>query len=172
MMKPMRALSCHACQSKLVPYLHRQLSPRMQRRVGSHLDECPVCYAAYIAQRELSSELTAGLSRLGQPNAPQMTRLWAAIQADIQKPRPVPRRTTGRAGVALLILILALLLPWSLDKQPVAHAVPDQPAAPASTAAVTEAPAVVAMLTPEARVNSTYALIPPAETPATPASAR
>ena len=171
MIKPMRALSCHTCQSKLVPYLHRQLSPRLQRRVGSHLDECPVCYAAYIAQRELSSELSAGLSRLGQPNAPQLGRMWSAIQADMQRPRPVPRRATGRAGVALLILTLALLLPWSLDKQQVAHAVPDQPAAPASTAGVTEAPVTVAMVTPAAKVNSTNALIPPAKTPATPDSA-
>ena len=141
----------------------------MQRRVGNHLDECPVCYAAYIAQRELSSELSAGLYRLGQPNAPQMSRMWSAIQADLDRPHPVARRGTGRAGVALLILTLVLLLPWSLDKQRVVHAIPNQPPAPASTAGVTEAPVSVAMVTPSARVNSTYALIPAAETPATPA---
>ena len=49
---------------------------------------------------------------------------------------------------------------------------PNQPAAPASTAGVTEAPVTVAMVTPAAKVNSTYALIPPAETPATPDGVR
>lgn len=167
MTKAMRHLSCHTCQSKLVPYLHRQLSPRMQRQVAQHLDACPLCYAAFIDQRALSSELTAGLTRMGQPNAPQMSRMWAAIQSDIQRPRPLPRRPSGRYGVALLIFVLALLLPWSFDQQQVAHAIPNQPA-PASTASVTAAPLHVAMVTPVAKVSSTYAIIPAAQTPATP----
>jgi anti-sigma factor RsiW len=167
-----RTMNCHTCQSKLVPYLHRQLSPRMQRRVGHHLDTCPVCYAAYLAQRDLSTELTASLTRIGQPSAPQLGRMWAAIQSDIQRPRPVTRRSTGRVGVALLILALALLLPWSLDKQPVARAIPNHPVAPASTADATEPPTLVAMTTPAVTVDSTYAKIPAAETPATPESVR
>ena len=150
---------------------HTSLSPKMQRRVGQHLDTCPVCYAAYLAQRDLSSELSASLTRIGQPSVPQLGRMWSAIQTDIQRPRPVPRRSTGRYGVALLILVLALLLPWSLDQQPVVRAIPNHPVAPASTADVTAAPTLVAMATPVATVNSTYAKIPAAETPATPAGA-
>ena len=165
-------MNCHTCQSKLVPYLHRQLSPRMQRRVGAHIDSCPVCYAAYLSQRELASDLSAGLTRLGQPNAPQLSRMWSAIQADIDRPRPVARRSAGRYGVVLLMLLAALLLPWSLDKQPVVLAVPDQPPAPVSTAEVTGAPTLVAMATPVVTVNSTYAIIPAAKTPATPEDGR
>lgn len=166
----MKALTCHACQSKLVAYLHRQLPLAMLHRVGQHLDSCPVCYAAYIAQRDLSSELGASLLRFGQPENAQLGRMWAAIQADIQRPRTVARRPPlGRYGVALLMLALALLLPWSLGKSPVVNAVPHQPAAPVSTAEVTGAPTLVAMATPVMTADSTYARIPAAETPATPA---
>jgi hypothetical protein len=163
----MRNLSCHTCQTKIVPYLHQQLSPRLQRRVALHLDGCPVCYAAYLSQRELSSELGAGLKRIGQPDMPQMQRMWSAIHADMQRPQRVSRRPVGRYGVVLLIFMLALLLPWSLDKQGVAHAIPNMPA-PATTASVTETPLHVVMATPIASAKSTDAVIPAAQTPATP----
>lgn len=165
--KHMRNLSCHTCQTKLVPYLHRQLSPRLQRRVSQHLDGCPVCYAAYLSQHELSNELSAGLKRIGQPNVPQMQKMWAAVNADMQRPQTVSRRPLGRYGVVLLIFVLALVLPWSLDKQSVVHAIPNQPL-PATTASVTEAPLHVVMATPIASASSTYAVIPAAQTPATP----
>ncbi len=163
-----RRISCRECRSQLIGYVNQQVPHRMRQRIGAHLSECPMCYTEYVAQRHLSDELAFALPLLGQPKQPQLGRVWSAIQSEMNRPTPVARAPLTRYAVACLILALALVLPWSLDKQQVALAVPQQPAAPlvpgATEAASTEEPRAVATVAP----NVTNAAIPAAETPNTP----
>lgn len=166
---PTRPLTCHQCQPKLLAYVHHQLSDRASRRVARHLNDCPLCYAAWLEQRDLARDLAQSLPALGRPDAPQLGRVWLAIQADMARPRAVSRPPLARFGVACLVFVLALVLPWSLDKQQVALAVPSQPPAPALTAtlSVTRAPETALRgQTPTA--SKTEAVIPAAETPLVP----
>jgi anti-sigma factor RsiW len=164
-------MTCRQCQSKLVAYVHNQLNGRARARVDRHLNECPVCYAAYLAQRDVAQELAHSLPVLGRPDAPQLGRMWLAIQADMNRPRRIARPNLARFGVACLVLVLALILPWSLDKQQVALAVPPQPSAPPLTVSlnVTASPeGGTRLVPPTAAASSTEAVIPAAETPITP----
>lgn len=165
-----RALSCHECQRHLVGYLDHRLSPRLLWRMDQHLNGCAICYAAYIQRRDLTRDLQSSLPFVGQANSQQLGRVWTAIQADMAQPKPAISTSLSRQlthySVAALILTLAILLPWSLDKQPVALALPSAPAI-AVTAEVTETPTSVG--TPVAMViGATDPAIPAAQTPATP----
>jgi anti-sigma factor RsiW len=158
--------TCNDCRSHLIGYLHQQLSPRKRRQVAQHLQSCAACYADYIAQRDLARELTSSVPALGQPAAPDLSRVWIAIQRDMSRSDPVRRRYLGHYGIACLILALTLLLPWSLGQQHIALAVPRQPSAPA-VLSVTEAAGATeeANMAEVAMVSATDAVIPPAETP-------
>lgn len=134
------------------------------------MNGCARCYGLYRAQRDLSHELSVSLPRVGQPNVPQLGRMWAAIQADMQRPqRVVNRQLLTRSGVACLILVLSLLLPWSLNNQQVALAVPSQPAAPKMLSATNTPPLQVALAAATEAVDTrvTDSAIPAAETPNT-----
>jgi anti-sigma factor RsiW len=165
MLAAMMRMNCCECQSHLVAYLDNQLPPRLRHRVGQHINTCANCYATYMVQRNVARDLAASLPRIGQPNAPQLGRMWTAVQADMHRPTPVAnRQLLTRSGVACVILILVMLLPWSLNQGQIALAVPSLPATPALNDATdtpsnnTEAAVVVAL-------NVTHAAIPAAETP-------
>ncbi len=157
--------SCHDCRVHLDAYLHGELSGRVRRRVAQHLGECAACYADYVAHRNLSQDIEASVRRHGQPDARQMGRIWQSIQIDLNRPTPVVRRIDTRFTVAAFILMLTLLLPWSLDTQPVAHALP-LPPQPAVTQ--TSTPVRVVSATEAAILRLTDPPIPPAETPVAP----
>ncbi|MFO7320528.1 MAG: zf-HC2 domain-containing protein [Chloroflexota bacterium] len=170
---PTRPLTCTQCQPKLLAYVHNQLADSDRRRVARHLNDCPVCYAAYLAQREVAQELAGTIPSIGLPDSLQLNRMWLAIQSDMNRPRTIPRPQLARMGVACLVFVLALLLPWSLDKQQVALAVPPPPRAPVVTASlnVTASPeSGRRALPPTAAASSTEAVIPAAKTPDTPSN--
>lgn len=106
--------------------MHGELPPRARQRVDQHLNQCSSCAAFYVAQRQLVRDLEQTLPQIARTSTPQLNRIWADIQADMTRPRIIARPQT-RYGVAALILMLALLLPWSMDKQRGALALPLQP---------------------------------------------
>jgi anti-sigma factor RsiW len=169
----MSRISCFECQSRLDAYINRDLPLRKRQRVAHHLHQCEACYAAYTNLRGLTQELRADLSFMGQPGVAQLDQMWLAIQTDMSHARPVRRRFKRRYGLAALILLLALILPWSLKEHEFVLAFPLQ------SAQNQHRPAPIpAGLTPESPVahggetivdlHVTSPCIPPAETPAAP----
>jgi anti-sigma factor RsiW len=145
-------------------YLHGELPRRARRRVAQHLSECSECYAEYVAHRNLSQDIEAAVRGAAQPNNAQMSRIWQSIQVDMNRPTPVAHRIDRRITIAAFILMLTLLLPWSLDTQPVAHALPLPP-----SPAVTQTSTPMRAGSPtEIAVRLTDPPIPPAETPVAP----
>jgi anti-sigma factor RsiW len=161
-------ITCHECQTHLVAYVHDELPMRARRRVAQHISRCDNCYALYAMERNLSNELRSTVPLVGQPNAPQLGRVWAAIQTDMGRSRPVMGGHQARFGLAFIILILALALPWTMDKRQVALALPPQPAARV-VVAMTETPA--SDESASSPLSVTNAAIPAAETPNAPMSA-
>lgn len=167
-------ITCHECQAHLVAYINDEVKPRRRRAVAQHLDECGACYAAYREQRGLVSDLQLDLKRIGQPSTPQLDTMWAAIQANMRHARPIRRRFRRRYGLAVVLILLTLLRPWSLSTPQFAFAL--------SLAPVPE-PNVDGSATPESPVNAAAEarptrvlaragdpLLQPAETPAAPAA--
>lgn len=157
--------TCRTCQTHLVAYLHNQLSPRTRRRVGQHLSHCAACYGVYVGQRGLSQELAADLPRVGQATTPQLGRVWTAIQADMARPRTVPRRHVMRYTFAVAVLVLAVLLPWSLNTRQIALAVPSHPTVPLTETVTETPPSQVVMARATLTADVTNPAIPAAETP-------
>ncbi len=162
----LHGFSCHDCRVHLDAYIHGELSKRARRRVAQHLSECAECYADYVSHRNLSQEIEASVRRYGQPNTVQMSRIWQSIQVDMNRPTPVVSRVDTRFTVAAFMLMLTLLLPWSLDSQPVAHALP-LPPQPALTQTSTPV-RIVSATEVAAMMRLTDPPIPPAETPVAP----
>jgi predicted anti-sigma-YlaC factor YlaD len=147
------SLTCQGCRAKLPAYLHRELNPRLRRRVAAHLNNCPSCYAAYRQQQEMARELDAMLPGFARPDRAQLGRVWAAVQADMHQPRrsfrPVFR---ARYSLGVVALLVTLALPWMLGNQSRALALPmpptpadanlqeTPPVANATAAATAEAP--------------------------------
>jgi anti-sigma factor RsiW len=162
----MHNLTCHECRTLLVGYINGELTQKRRWRVGQHLNECAACYARYVEQRNLAHDLRTDLNLIGQPSRPQLSHIWSSIQSDMRRAQPFQPRFRRRYGIAVLVLVLSLLLPWSLGGDAFVLAVP-LPAVPASlagSAPVTGTPALkqtVALLLTDAR-------IPPAETPSAP----
>jgi len=102
---------------------------------------------------------------MGQPDAPQLNRVWTAIQADMNRPQPVIRRHSLRFSIAAVVLLVTLLLPWSLNTQQIALAVPSQPQ-PNATLVTPTAPTGDAATA--ITLSATDAAIPPAQTPGAP----
>lgn len=107
-------IPCRVCREHLPGYISRELSPAARSQVAAHIETCDACYAAYVQQRELTSELTRTLPELGGAR-PRLDHIWAGIEADIRQ----PKRTTikldqARYSLAVLLLMIALLLPWTI----------------------------------------------------------
>jgi len=169
------SMKCSDCQRNMVAYLDGELTPQVRLRLARHLEQCPMCYAVYVHERDMARELAYALPLVGQENQPRLEKMWAAIQADMALPRRRPRQHDQmRYGLVGLALILALLLPWTAGQRQVAAlaALPTQPS-PAATASRTPetggaralATLYSTVLTPEARPHPLMAPGAPYGTP-------
>src|SRR4051794_29255149 len=102
-------ISCNHCQKHLVTYVHRELSPKQQRRVAEHLDLCETCYALYLEHKRIANELARIVPTIGSGRPPAFDRVWAATRLD------AARRTSNyyplRYGMAMVAITLVLLIP-------------------------------------------------------------
>lgn len=118
--------SCQEYQHKIIAYLHEELAPPLRQKVARHIDECVACYAYYVRQRDLARELEMRMSLVGHAKPTQLRRVWSSIQADMEQPR-MQVRFRLRYGVAALIFMLALILPWKTQSRVAARFIPLQP---------------------------------------------
>ncbi len=160
----MMRLSCRQCRKLLPGYIGRELSPKQRERVSRHLNTCVECYVALSEQRQLVHELSYSLPRIGtgaQP--PRLDKIRAGIMAEMRQPeRPkISRarlmRTQARYSLVALILMIALMLPWSIQNRTFALPTPPQPETltPQGTAVV--ALPTEAAVTLTATLQSNYA---------------
>ncbi len=119
-------MNCKNCQYHLTAYLHGELSPRERQRMTQHIQACPMCYTVYIQQRDIQRDLAYYVPLIGQENRPRYDKMWASIQADMSRPKRQGYQM--RYGLAALMLLLALLLPWTIGHRATAlAALPTQP---------------------------------------------
>jgi anti-sigma factor RsiW len=147
----MMRLSCRQCRKLLPGYIGRELTPRQRERVSRHLNTCAECYVALAEQRQLVHELTYSLPRIGA-SEPRLDKIRAGIMADMRQPEPSKSgrarlmRTQARYSFAALVLMIALLLPWSIQSRAFALPTPPQP----ETTTPQGTPVVLASATEEA----------------------
>jgi anti-sigma factor RsiW len=130
-------LICRYCRANLDAFLDSTLAPRARRRVARHIDSCATCYDAYTRRRDLRRELQQGIPLVGRNHTPDFDRIWSAVRVEI--PRLQARRTRYRYGFAVLMLLLALLVPFTMGNHELTRAVPVPPVP--ETEASTETPA-------------------------------
>jgi anti-sigma factor RsiW len=140
--------TCRHCRAELTAYIHKQLSPRRRQRVGHHLNACADCYALYRQLRDVDRDLAASLPLVGQPGRQQLAGMWQGIQAQISAPRRTIPVFRLRYGVAMMLAVMSLVLPWTFNRQ-AAYALP-LPPTPAHTSRITNAPDVIAIATADA----------------------
>jgi anti-sigma factor RsiW len=110
----------------MTAYLHGELAPRTRQRVTQHIHECPMCYTRYIEERDDQRDLTYFVPLIGREDKPRYDKMWVSIQADLSRPKQ-PRYQI-RYGLAALMLMVALLLPWTMGQRSTAlAALPTQP---------------------------------------------
>lgn len=125
-------MNCKNCQYHMAAYLHGELSQRVRHNITQHIQACRLCYACYVQQREMQRDLEYYVPLIGQETTPRYARMWASIQADLSRPKH--QRSQIRFGLAALMLMLALVLPWTMGQRSTAlAALPTQPS-PALTA--------------------------------------
>jgi hypothetical protein len=91
-----------------------------------HIQACPMCYTVYIQQRDIQRDLAYYVPLIGQEKTPRYDKMWASIQADMSRPKQ--QQYHMRYGLAALMLMLALLLPWTMGQRTKAReALPTQP---------------------------------------------
>jgi anti-sigma factor RsiW len=119
-------MTCKNCQYHMTAYLDGELSPPARQRMTQHIQVCPVCYTVHSQQRDLQRDLAYDVPLIGQENRPRYDKMWASIQADMSRPKQP--RYQMRYGLAALMLLVALLLPWTIGRQSKAlAALPTQP---------------------------------------------
>lgn len=149
------------CENDLDAYLDQSLPPRKRQRVARHLDACPACYRAYRQKRDLRAELQRALPLVGQRHEPDFAALWGNIQREIPQPQPVLPPGRMRLGLAALMVMMMLMLPFIAGQHEAALAqLPTYPRplvvateSPESTEPVTEA-SLMASLTRESQFVS------------------
>lgn len=170
------------CKLRMVAYLNGELPPVSRQRVARFIDDCPDCYREYVRQRDLRRELTNVLPRFGQPEPGQLDRIWANIQADMRPNKPTGRTNRyfqARYGLATLLLVVALVLPYLISGQQVSRAAVTQPTPRTVVQAATNSPDEPVPFAPvtaqpvranyELTANHQNAIIPQAaQTPAPP----
>jgi hypothetical protein len=112
------------------------------------LNACANCYTLYRQLRDVDRELQATLPLIGQPSRQQLVGLWQGIQAQMNAPRRTLPMFRLRYGVAVMLAVMALVLPWTFNRQAV-YALP-LPPTPGSAARITNPPDVIAMATADA----------------------
>jgi len=155
--------SCRQCRALLPGYIQRELSPKQRAFVSRHLNGCAECYVFYTTQQQLERELSFSVPRIG--GAPRLDKMRAAVMAEMKQPaakaKSQAKMYQARYSLAALILMIALLLPWSIQNHTFALPTPPQP-----ERGTPQGTAVVAMLpTPEAAtltatLQSNYAPLP------------
>ena len=119
-------MNCKTCQFQMTAYLHGEVTRRVGKQMARHIQRCPLCYAVYGQQRDVERELTHYVSLIGQEKAPRYGKMWASIQTDLSDSPKQGYQV--RYGLAALMLMLALALPWTLGRGPtMLAAVPTQP---------------------------------------------
>ncbi len=107
-------ISCKHCQKHLITYLHRDLPPNQQRKIGEHLDRCQTCYTLYLEHKRISSELGRTIPIINSGRPPTFDRVWAAARLD------AVRRTSNyyplRYGMAMVAITILLLIPFALGR--------------------------------------------------------
>jgi len=107
-------ISCKHCQKHLVTYIHRELPPKLHRKVSEHLDRCETCYALYLEHKRMSTELSRIVPTISAGKPPAFDRVWAAARLD------AARRTSNyyplRYGMAMVAITLLLLIPFALGR--------------------------------------------------------
>lgn len=128
----MMRISCRQCRKLIPGYIGRELTPKQRERVSRHLNTCAECYVAYTEGRQLMNELSYSLPRIGaSAPPPRLDKIRAGIMAEMRQTAPSKSgrarlmRTQARYGFAALALMLALLLPWSIQSR--AFALPTLP---------------------------------------------
>jgi len=139
------------CKIRMVAFVHSELSLKAKRRVARYIDECPACYAEYQRVRELKRELDYRLPTFAQPKNGQLDRVWMAISSELNTRRPhrtVFQRYRASTSAAVIVLLIALLLPLTMGNSSVsrASATPPVPTNPISVA-TTDTPGTIRLVT-------------------------
>jgi anti-sigma factor RsiW len=122
-------ISCQGCQSQLIAYLNRELRPSMRERMARHLDTCPTCYARFMQESQLASELQQGIPLVGRALTPSFDQVWSAFRRGGRGSST--RSSTSqsiRYGWAMLAVAVMLVIPMTMGAQQVTLAsAPTQP---------------------------------------------
>jgi hypothetical protein len=144
-MKSVLQITCGECRSHLVAFLLGDVSPLLRRRVARHLDHCEACYVLYLRELDLMRDLKHEVPLIGAGHQPHFDRIWAGIQQDVVKSKPIVPRFQVRYGIAMLALVLVFLVPMTMGNGNLAWAAPPtqpvpltQHATPSGTAPGTE----------------------------------
>lgn len=131
-------------KARMTAYLDGELSIRSRRFVARQIDENPLCYREYILAKQSKQELERTLPTFGKADTPQLEKLWANIQAELNQadevmPKQVMRRPSYSLSysVAVLVLAIILLTPFAIDVSRASISpIPEQPS-PEDTVGVT-----------------------------------
>jgi anti-sigma factor RsiW len=127
---------CRYCRANLDAFLDSTLALRARRRVARHIDSCPTCYDVYTRRRQMRRELQQNIPLVGRRHTPDFDRIWSAVRVEL--PRPQARHTRYRYGFVALLLLVALLVPFTMGNHELTRAVPVPPVP--ETEASTETP--------------------------------
>lgn len=155
-------LWCRVYRLQLDAFLDGRLAPRARQRLACHLDHCPACDRVYNLRRDLRRELTQAVPLVGRDHAPDFDRMWQAVRAEL--PRPVSRQMPFRYGLVMLLVVVALLVPFTLGHHDGARPIPNQPVPQLEQATRTpDRSGPVAQMTAVASVtlDSSQAALPP-----------
>lgn len=158
----MNWLMCRYCRANLDAFMDRALTPRARRRVARHIDSCPSCYEVYTLRRELRRELQQAIPLVGRGHTPDFERIWGAVRVEI--PRPSGRQAQFRYGFAALLLLLALLVPFTMGNHELTRAVPVPPVPYTDVSNETPASAEEPQLVATVAASSTTSSSPAQET--------
>ena len=121
-------LKYHYCKMRLPAYLNREVSISERSRISRYIDECPRCYAEYKRQLQLKQNLEQEISKVGLPAAPQLTRMWANIQAEMNNDERIKVNLPYLVKLMSIIFLLTLLIPLAINTRNTMLSVPSQPA--------------------------------------------
>lgn len=120
----MAVTGCRYCRAHLDAYIAGELPPSARWRVAAHLDRCAACYAAYAQQREVVRELRRALPIIGRGHPPDFEYVWLNAQREL----PRSSRDSIQYGLAALLLVVLLVVPFTIGYHDIAAALPTQPA--------------------------------------------
>lgn len=165
-------------KARMMAYLDGDLPVKTRRFIARQIDENPLCYQDYIRAKQTRQELERTLPVFGTAESGQLDNLWANIQAELNQADTAtpqvkhPYSYSLSYGVAMLVLAIIMLAPFAIDAgrsglSPVSHALPEQVAELALSAATPDAEVrVVAVAVNTEEQSITVSSIPLQNTPA------